>query len=95
MAGWHRAAAKIPGCWFPTEVLDTESFAFELLHKANAEDQKFPRKIGADAWFDNWPAPKYEITEESFRVHGEGVMTILDLDPNMLAPILHSHVDSS
>lgn len=81
---WHRAARGIPGYWFPKADLHSESFAFDLLHNANAVDQVFPRKIDADAWFDNWAAPKYQITEQSFRVQGEGVITILNLDPGMI-----------
>ena len=81
---WHRSTNGIPNYWFPKRDLDRDSFAFELLHNANAGDQGFPRKIGAGAWFDNWAAEKYIITEQSFRVPGEGVVTILLLDPNML-----------
>lgn len=81
---WHRSADGIPGYWFPKADLDRESFAFELLHNANTQDQNFPRKIGADAWFDNWGAPQHEITEQSFRVPGEGVITILLLSHDML-----------
>lgn len=81
---WHRAADGIPGYWFPKADLDAESFAFDLLHNANSQDQSFPRRIGADAWFDNWAAPKYQVTEQSFRVPGEGVVTILLLDPGMI-----------
>lgn len=82
---WHRSADGIPGYWFPKPDLDRESFAFELLHNANTQDQSFPRKIGADAWFDNHAAPRYEVTEQSFRVPGEGVITILLLDGAMLS----------
>jgi hypothetical protein len=59
---WFRAAANIQGYWFPKEDLDTESFAFDLLHNANAEDQRLPRKIAADAWFDNRAAVNLALT---------------------------------
>ncbi|NLS16181.1 ImmA/IrrE family metallo-endopeptidase [Rhizobium sp. P40RR-XXII] len=81
---WHRSAPKMPTWWFPKEELDADSFAFELLHNQNQEEQRFPRKIGADAWFDKASAARYEITEQSFRIPGEGVVTILNLDPNMV-----------
>ncbi|WP_234834022.1 hypothetical protein [Sinorhizobium meliloti] len=74
----------MPGYWFPKEVPDADSFAFELLHNQNHEEQRFPRKIGADAWFDKASAARYEITEQSFRIPGEGVVTILNLDPRMV-----------
>jgi hypothetical protein len=82
---WHLGADGIPGYWFPKKDLNRESFAFELLHNANAQDQSFPRKIGADAWFDNWAAERHELTEQSFRIQGEGIVTILLLDRAMLA----------
>jgi hypothetical protein len=81
---WFRAAPKVPGYWFPREDLDADSFAFELLHSQNQDEQRFPRKIGADAWFDSRSASRYEITEQSFRIQGEGVITILNLDANMV-----------
>ncbi|MBY5896717.1 ImmA/IrrE family metallo-endopeptidase [Rhizobium ruizarguesonis] len=81
---WHKLAAGIPGYWRPRDDLDVESFAFELLHNPDSKDEGFPRKIGADAWFDNWSAEKYVITEQSLRIRGEGVVTILDLDPKMI-----------
>jgi Zn-dependent peptidase ImmA (M78 family) len=81
---WHKAADTIPGYWYPKNDLDAESFAFELLNNASVDDQRFPRKIGADAWFDNWQAEKFEITEQSFRVPGDGIVTILILPTTML-----------
>ena len=80
---WHRSASEIPGYWYPRSNLDKESFAHNLLTDPNAEDERFPRKIGADAWFDNPAADRYEITEQSFRVPDEGVVTILRLDERM------------
>lgn len=81
---WHKLAEGIPGYWKPKDLLDADSFAFELLHNPTSRDEGFPRKIGADAWFDNWAAEKYTITEQSFRIPGEGVITILNIDPAMI-----------
>ncbi|RWX21859.1 ImmA/IrrE family metallo-endopeptidase [Rhizobium leguminosarum] len=81
---WHKPAAGVPGYWKPKDDLDPESFAFELLHDPLSKDEGFPRRIGADAWFDNWAAERYEIFEQSFRIPGEGVITILNLDANMV-----------
>ncbi|ESZ07394.1 hypothetical protein X737_34400 [Mesorhizobium sp. L48C026A00] len=61
------AFGRVPGYWFSKRDFNRESFAF-VLHNANAQDQKFPRKIGAGAWFENWAAPRHEITEQSFRI---------------------------
>lgn len=81
---WHRLANGIPGWWSPKADLDRESFAFDLQNNPNTEDQRFPRRIGADAWFDNWQAPEFEITEQSFRVPDEGIITILLLASRMV-----------
>lgn len=81
---WHRYAPKMDTRWFPRDELDTDSFAFELLHSQNQDEQGYPRKIGADAWFDKASAAKYEITEQSFRIPGQDVVTILNLDLNMI-----------
>lgn len=81
---WHKPAAGIPAWWKPKQELDTESLALALLNDPQAEDQSFPRKIGADAWFDNWEAERFEITEQSFRVPGEGIVTILVLANGMV-----------
>lgn len=81
---WFRAARKVPGYWFPRDDLDVDSFAFELLNDPTARDEGFPRKIGADAWFNTTGADRYEITEQSFRVPDEGVVTILRLHEAMI-----------
>ncbi|MER8649647.1 ImmA/IrrE family metallo-endopeptidase [Mesorhizobium sp. M0586] len=81
---WFRASREVPSYWFPREDLDSESFAFELLHNPLARDEGFPRKIGADAWFDRSGVDQYEITEQSFRVPEEGVVTILRLQERMI-----------
>lgn len=81
---WFKAANKVPGYWFPREDLDVDSFAFELLNNPSARDEGFPRKIGADAWFNTRGADRYEITEQSFRVPDEGVITILRLHEAMI-----------
>ncbi|MBL8596424.1 MAG: ImmA/IrrE family metallo-endopeptidase [Devosia sp.] len=81
---WFRAAKKVPGYWFPRDDLDVDSFAFELLNDPTARDEGFPRKIGADAWFNTKGADRYEITEQSFRVPDEGVVTILRLHEAMI-----------
>lgn len=81
---WFKASRKIPGYWFPRDELDAYSFAFELLNDPAARDEGFPRKIGADAWFDTRGADQHEITEQSFRVPGEGVVTILRLSERMI-----------
>lgn len=81
---WHKPSVGIPAYWKPKDDLDVDSFAFELLNNPACKDEGFPRRIGADAWFDNWASDRYEIFEQSFRTPGEGVITILTLDPKMI-----------
>jgi hypothetical protein len=75
---WFKRADMIPGWWFPKDDLDSESIAFEMLFGGAAES-RFPRKIGADAWFDFRNAERFEIQEHSFLLPNEEVLTLLIL----------------
>jgi hypothetical protein len=77
---WFQRADMIPGWWFPSDDLDAESFAFELLFKG-IDENSFPRKIGADAWFTFGNADRYEVQERSFRLPNDEVLTLLTI-PN-------------
>jgi Zn-dependent peptidase ImmA (M78 family) len=73
---WFQRADMVPGWWFPSDDLDAESFAFELLFRG-IDDNSFPRKIGAGAWFTFRNADRYEVQEQSFRLPNEEVLTLL------------------
>jgi len=73
---WFRRAPMIPGWWFPRPELDHESFAFDLLFGGAAESP-YPRKIGADAWFEFRGVDRFEVQEQSFRLPNEEVLTLL------------------
>ena len=75
---WFHRAPMIPNWWFPNKELDHESFAFELLF-GGASEGNYPRKIGADAWFDFRGADRYEVWEQSFLLPGHEVLTMLIL----------------
>jgi hypothetical protein len=49
----------------------------------NDGTEGFPRKIGADAWFDHHSAAEFEITEQSFKLSTGDVVTILNLPERM------------
>ena len=66
----------VPGWWFPRDDLDPESFSFEMLFGGAAESS-FPRKIGADAWFEFRHAGRYEVQEQSFLLPNDEVLTVL------------------
>lgn len=81
---WFVRSPDVPSRWFPREELDAESYALDLLHGRGAE-QAFPRKIGAEAWFDRPEAQRYEVQEQSFKVADGEIVTILCIkDDEML-----------
>jgi Zn-dependent peptidase ImmA (M78 family) len=73
---WFKRADIVPGWWFLRDDLDPDSFAFELLFRGEDENS-FPRKVGADAWFSFRNAERFEILEQSFRLPNKEVLTIL------------------
>lgn len=80
---WFRRAPMIPGWWFPRDELDQESFAFDLLF-GDAGECRYPRKIGADAWFDFRGVDRFEVQEQSFRLPNEEILTLLILPDDAL-----------
>ncbi|MDP3328957.1 ImmA/IrrE family metallo-endopeptidase [Parvibaculum sp.] len=80
---WFRRAPMIPGWWFPRQELDHESFAFEMLF-GDANESAFPRKIGADAWFEFRGVDRFEIQEQSFRLPNDELLTLLVLPDEAL-----------
>ncbi|MCW6509875.1 ImmA/IrrE family metallo-endopeptidase [Lichenifustis flavocetrariae] len=80
---WFERADCVPDRWFPKATLDCESYAKEVL--ANKTEQVHPRKIGADAWFDRPEAERYEVSEQSFPLPNNEVLTLLTFsDPAMM-----------
>jgi uncharacterized protein DUF955 len=75
---WFRRAPMVPGWWFPRDDLDADSFAFEMLFKGTSESA-FPRKVGADAWFEFRNCDRYEVQEQSFLLPNDEVLTLLIL----------------
>ena len=75
---WFRRATMIPEWWFLRDDLDPDLFAFGILHGGAPEDG-FPRKNGAGAWFDFKNVDRFELFEQSFRLPGDEVLTVLTL----------------
>jgi hypothetical protein len=74
----------VPERWFPRSELDHESFAFTTLF-GGVPDDRGPRRIGTDAWFDRAEAADYDIHEETFQVARDQICTVLLFsDPKML-----------
>lgn len=75
---WFRRAPMIPRWWFPRNELDHESFAFDMLF-GSATESAFPRKLGADAWFEFRGVERFEVQEQSLRLPHDEVLTLLIL----------------
>lgn len=80
---WFKRSKDVPERWFPQDELDADSYAFEVLFGTRGEHR--PVKMGADAWFDRGEADRYELLEQTLRISGEEVLTMLMLtDGEML-----------
>ena len=75
---WFERAPMVQGWWFPARELDRQTFAADMLFNGAAE-QNFPRKIGADAWFDFKGADRHLVDEQSFRLPKDEILTVLIL----------------
>ena len=81
---WSTRSPDVPGRWFPRPELDVDGFAFGVLFGGQSDDRA-PRKIPAEAWFDRPEAERYEVTEQTFRTgDGEILTLILIADGDML-----------
>ena len=75
---WFRRSAMLGDWWFPRDDLDPDSFAFDTLFKGVKENSN-PRKIGAGAWFEFRNVDRFEISEQSFLLPNEEILTLLIL----------------
>lgn len=75
---WFARADMVPNWWYPKKALDQETFAYEVLVGRAADDQ-FPRKIGADAWFDFNNCDRFEIQEQSMSLPNGEVLSLLTI----------------
>lgn len=75
---WFRRSDKIHGWWFPEATLDRDTFAHSILF-GDAADDAIPHRMPADAWFSFKGADRHEVMEQSFRLPGEQVLTVLTL----------------
>jgi hypothetical protein len=76
---WFARSPGLPDRWFPRADLAAESFAFDVLFGTKDED-KFPRRIGADAWFDRQGAERYEVHEQTIRTGVEEILTLVRIE---------------
>jgi hypothetical protein len=73
-----------PAWLFAPEPLDRQTFAADMLFNG-ATEQRFPRKIGADAWFDFKGCDRFEVEEQSFLLPNEEILTVLKLPDEAIA----------
>lgn len=91
---WFARSSGLPEIWFPQDQLDAESFAFDVLFGGQAND-RMPRRIGADAWFDRFGADRYEVSEQTMRIGDDEILTLLlIIDEGMLEEQDHRYRQS-
>lgn len=76
---WFARSPDVPERWLPRRDLAHDSFAFNVLFAGAAED-RFPRRIGADAWFDRWESERYEVYEQTIRIGDDEILTLIRID---------------
>lgn len=81
---WFKRSPSIHDRWFPSDNLDPDSNAHDILH-SGAENDRHACAIPADAWFDVPWADQMEVREQSFGgVAGEVVSLLIATDDRML-----------
>ena len=81
---WYKASPMIQQWWRPVRALDDQTFAADMLLRG-ADEQNFPRKNPADAWFDFKGCDRYEVEEQSFLLPDEEILTVLTLPRQAIA----------
>jgi hypothetical protein len=81
---WYKASPMIQQWWRPVRALDDQTFAADMLLRG-ADEQNFPRKNPADAWFDFKGCDRYEVEEQSFLLPDEEILTVLTLPQQAIA----------
>ena len=76
---WFARSRAVPDRWFPREELAADGFAIEVLF-GRTTDNRFPRKVGADAWFDRFDAEQYEVHEQTIRIGDDEILTLVRID---------------
>jgi Zn-dependent peptidase ImmA (M78 family) len=81
---WFERSDIIQPWWFPARTLDPQTFAADMLLNG-ATEQRFPRKIGADAWFEFKGCDRFEVEEQSFLLPNDETLTVLKLPDEAIA----------
>jgi len=78
---WQKPAPHVPRRWWLRNILDEDSFAFELLK--NGKRPSSPRKQPAEVWFENPDADNYEVLEDCVQGRSGEALVLLYLSPKM------------
>ncbi|MET4278912.1 MULTISPECIES: ImmA/IrrE family metallo-endopeptidase [unclassified Bradyrhizobium] len=81
---WYKTSPMIAEWWRPVRALDDQTFAADMLLRG-ADEQNFPRKNPADAWFDFKGCDRYEVEEQSFLLPDDEILTVLTLPRQAIA----------
>lgn len=76
---WFTRSPEVPARWFPSKDLSADSFAFDMLF-GDGEEQDFPRKIDADAWFDRHDSGQYEVREQTIKTGDNEILSVILID---------------
>ncbi len=80
---WRKPAAHVPRRWFLRDQLDEDSFAYHFFESGEAHPNL--GKQGAETWFQNADADKYQVRECCRPVRKDELLVVLMLESKMLA----------
>jgi IrrE N-terminal-like domain len=73
---WFARSRSVNASWFPSSELSSDSSAF-LMVFGKGPSAMPPKSLSASKWFPRLDASRYEVIEESIRVAGNEVLTLL------------------
>jgi hypothetical protein len=72
---WFKRHRDLPESFFPPDRLDPESYAKDVMDRKM--DRSRVAKIGADAWTTRRGATEFEVTEQTYRISEEVILTMV------------------
>ena len=79
-----RTGVDDPAMVVSLDLLDRGTFAANMLF-GDAGEENCPRNMPADAWFGFKGCDRFEVEEQSFRLPGDEVLTVLKLPDEAIA----------
>jgi hypothetical protein len=72
---WFKRHRDLPETFFPPKELDRETYAKDVMD--GKIDRSGIRKAGAEAWTDRYGASEFEVTEQTFRIGEDSILTMV------------------